>query len=166
MSWPIHGTQSWKIRVVCLIWVQKFCGFGSFYQTSVRITKKQIICYRMEELITLHHGNFAILGKWAKEFTQRTGCSSWVADWALQSQLLLDEMMKEHLGWSTACKEEWSLFLLEPMFHNAAAMGHKKCQRHSWGLPLEPTETTLEHSGPKTPVSCMLWSRSIRASMW
>ena len=67
----------------------------------------------MEELITLHHGNFAILGRWVKEFTQRTGCLNQVTDWALQSQLFLDEMKKEYPGWNTTHRQEWSLFLLE-----------------------------------------------------
>ena len=132
--------------------VSKVCGFGSLYQTWVRITKTQMVCYRMEELITLHHGNFAILGKWVKEFAQWTGCSNWVADWALQSQLLLDEMKKEHRGWNTACRQELNLFLLEWMFHNTAAMWHKKHQRQSQGLLLEPTEAALEHPSVQTLV--------------
>ena len=52
----------------------------------------------MEELITLLHGNFTILGKRTKEYTQRTGCSNQVANWALQSQLFLGKMKKECLG--------------------------------------------------------------------
>ena len=76
----------------------------------------------MEELITLHHGNFVIWGKSAKEYTLRTGCFNLVADWALQSQLFLDKMKKEHPGQNTTHRQEWNLFLLERMFHNAAAM--------------------------------------------
>ena len=64
----------------------------------------------MEELITLHHGNFAILGKWLKEYAQRTGCSNQAADWALHSQLFLDEMKKEHPWWNTFHRQEWNLF--------------------------------------------------------
>ena len=37
-----------------------------------------IICFRMEELVTLQFGSFTILGKWAKEYAQRTGCSNQV----------------------------------------------------------------------------------------
>ena len=135
--------------------------FGSLYQTWVRITKTQVICCRMKELFTLHHGNFAILWKWAKEFTQRIGCSNWVADWALQSQLFLDEMKKECPGWNTAHRQEWSQFSLEWMFHNAATMRCKEHQGHSWGLPLEPTETTPEHPSVQTFIgsqdSSLLW---------
>ena len=39
-----------------------------------------IVCYRMEELVTLHYGNFSILGEWVREFTQSTSCSNWVAN--------------------------------------------------------------------------------------
>ena len=49
-------------------------GFGSLYETSVRITKIQIVCYRLEELSTLHHSNFAIMRRQVKELTQRMGC--------------------------------------------------------------------------------------------
>ena len=130
----------------------KVHGFGSLYHTWVRITKTQIVCYRMEELITLHHGNFTILGKWEKEYTQRSGCSNAVAEWALLSQLFLDKLKKECPGWNTTCRQEWNLFLLEWMFHNAAAMQHKRHQRHSHRLPLEPSEAVLEHPSMQTLV--------------
>ena len=93
----------------------------------------------MEELIILHHGNVTIQGRWAKEFSQRMGYSNWVPDQALQSQLFLVEMK------NTTYRQEWSLFLLEWMFHNTAAMQCKEHQRCTWGLPLEPTETASEH---------------------
>ena len=54
----MHEFQIWEIRVACPIWVPK-----------------QNI-YRMEELIILHHGNFAILHKRAKEYAQGTGCQN------------------------------------------------------------------------------------------
>ena len=82
----------------------------------------------MEELVTLHYGNFSILGKWVREFTWRTGCSNWVGDWTLQSQLFLNKLCREHLGWNTTQKQEWGLFLLENMLHNAAAMQRKEHQ--------------------------------------
>ena len=75
----------------------------------------------MEEFVTLHYGNFSILGEWAKEFTQRNG-SNWVADETLRGQMFLNELKREHLGWSTAQKQDWGLFLLEHMLHNVAAM--------------------------------------------
>ena len=46
-----------------------------------------IVYYKMEESVTLYHGNFSILVEWAREFAQRTGCSNCVANWILQSQL-------------------------------------------------------------------------------
>ena len=96
-----------------------------------------------------------------KEFPQRKGCSNLVADWALQSQLFLDEMKKEHPIWNTAHRQEWSLFLLEQMFHNAADMQHKEHQRYSQGFPLEPPETALEHPSIWTLIgssnSDLLW---------
>ena len=54
-------------------------------------------------------------------------------------------MRKEHPGWNTACKQEWNLFLLEQMFHNAATMQHKEHQRCWLGLSLELTEAAPEH---------------------
>ena len=40
---------------------------------KLEFTKTLIICYRIEESITLHHSNFAILGKQAKEFHPEDG---------------------------------------------------------------------------------------------
>ena len=93
-----------------------------------------IVYYRMEELGSLHYGNFSILGEQAREFTWRTSCSNWVADWTLRGQLFLNEIRREHLGWSTIHKQEWGLFLLEHMLHNAASMRRKEHQRHSQAL--------------------------------
>ena len=53
---------------------------------------KLFVACRMEELIILHYGNFTILGKRVKEYTQQMGCSNWVADQALCYKLFLDEM--------------------------------------------------------------------------
>ena len=86
-----------------------------------------IVCYRMEELDILHYRNFSILGEWVREFTQRTSYSNWVANWTHWGQLFLDEIRREHLGWSTACKQEWGLFLLYCMIHNTASMQRKEC---------------------------------------
>ena len=99
----------------------------------------------MEELITLHHGNFAILGKRVKEYAQRTGCFNWVADQTLQSQLFLDEIKKEHPRQDATCRQEWNLFLLERVFQNAVTMWCKELQRCPCRILLEPSETALEH---------------------
>ena len=85
----------------------------------------------MEELITLYHSNFVILWERAKEFTQQTGCSNCVADWTLRSQIFLDELRMEHPGWTTTHRQEWGLFLLEHLLHNAASMRKKEHQRYS-----------------------------------
>ena len=93
-----------------------------------------IICYRMEELVILYYGNFSILGSQAAEHAQRTGCLNRAADQTLQSQIFLDELHREHLGYSTAQKPEWGLFLLEHILHNMAAMwrkGHQRCSKDS-----------------------------------
>ena len=55
-----------------------------------------IVYYRIEELVTLHYGNFSILGEQAREFAQRTNCSN------------------------------QGLFLLEHMLHNVATMQRKE----------------------------------------
>ena len=77
----------------------KVHGFGSLCQTWVRITKIQIISYRMEELITLYYGNFAIFGERARDFTWCTGCSSHIADRTLRSQIFLNKLRIEYPGW-------------------------------------------------------------------
>ena len=104
-----------------------------------------IVCYKMEELVILHYGNFSILGEWVREFTQRTGCSNQVADWTLRSQLFLHELHREHLGWSTTQKQEWDLLLLEHMCHSVATMWRKEHQRCSQGSESEMAESAPEH---------------------
>ena len=109
-----------------------------------------IVCYRMEELVTLYYGNFSILGEWVREFAQRTSCSNQVADWTLWNQLSLTELHREHLGWNTAPKLEWGLFLLEHMLHNTANMWRKEHWRCSWGSQLEMAELAPEHPSVQT----------------
>ena len=100
----------------------------------------------MEESVTLQYGNFAILGEQVKEFTQRTSCSNRVADQTLSGQLFLNELRQEHLSWSTTHKQEWGLFLLECLLHNAASMRRKGCQMHAQALQVDTAElTALEH---------------------
>ena len=123
----------------------------------------------MEELITLHHGNFAILGRWVKEFAQKMGCLNQVADWALQSQLFLDEMKKECTGWNTASRQDWSLILLEQIFHNAAPMWHSVRGAPGdspWNQLRQPLNTIVCRplKGPGNPTSCKSQRRYIRAS--
>ena len=91
----------------------KVHGSGSLCQTLVRISKTSIVCYGMEELITLHHGNFAILGK-----GQRSIHEGWAVLTKLQTNLsnasfFLDEMRMEHLGGNPVHTQECSMFFLE-----------------------------------------------------
>ena len=99
----------------------------------------------MEELVILYYGNFSILGSWVREYTQRTGCSNRVTDQTLWNQLFLDKLHKEHLGFSTTQKQEWGLFLLEPVLHNMATMQRKEHQRCSGGSEPETAKSAPEH---------------------
>ena len=84
-----------------------------------------------------------------REFTQRTGCSNWVANQTLWGQLFLDKFRREHPGWSTTCKQEWGLFCLEHKFHNAASMQRNECLRYSRAL--QPAEVMApEHLSMRT----------------
>ena len=59
----MHGSQSGGIRVVCLIPIQKCVDLAHSIRLELEITKTQIVFYRMEELNTLHHGNFVTPGR-------------------------------------------------------------------------------------------------------
>ena len=89
MSWVVCNHQSWEIRVVCPALAKKGHRVRSICQSWIWTTRMLIICYRMEELVILHKGNFSILGEWVREFAQRTCCSNWVGDQTLWSQLFL-----------------------------------------------------------------------------
>ena len=134
--------------------------FDSLYQTSVRITRKLIVYYttfaEMEEWIILYYGNFAILGDRVREFAQHTGCSNHMADRTMRSQTFLNELRREHLGWTTTCRQEWRLFLLGCLLHSVASMKKKECQRcsqRSWGE--ETMEEAPEHPSMRTLLGAM-----------
>ena len=91
----------------------------------------------MEEFVTLYYGNFSILGERAKEFAWHTSCSNQFADRTLWSQIFLDKLKREHLGWTTTHRQEWGLFLLEHLLHNVDSMRKKECQRHFQRLQAE-----------------------------
>ena len=100
----------------------------------------------MEELIILYYGNFAILGDRVREFAQHTGCSNHVVDRNLRSQIFLDELRREHPGWTTTCRQEWGLFLLECLLHYVTSMKKKECQRQSLRSQGDETEEEVpEH---------------------
>ena len=91
----------------------------------------------MEELVSLQYGSFTILGDQAREYAQKTSCSNRVADWTIQSQLYLSDLRRENPGWNTAQHQEWGLFLLEHLLHDAASMKRKEYQRCSQALQAE-----------------------------
>ena len=105
----------------------------------------------MEELVTLQYGIFPILGEQVREYTQRTGYSNRVADQTIWGQLYLSELRREHPTWNTTQCQEWGLFLLECLLHNAASMKRKECQSHPQALQAEMAKVMApEHplSGP------------------
>ena len=85
----------------------------------------------MEELITLHYGNFAILGKGQKSMPK-----GWIVPTEWQTALSsascsLMRCKRNLLGGIPPLKQEWSLFLMEWMFHNATAMPLREAHRRS-----------------------------------
>ena len=63
------------------------------------------------------------------------GCSKRVTKKDLWGQLYLAELRRDHLGWSTTHHQEWGLFLLDHMLHNAAAMW-KSVKEPQEGAPM------------------------------
>ena len=80
----------------------------------------------IEEVVTLQNGSFAALSEWATVVALMTGCWKRVADSALRGHLFLDELRREHPGWKTIWHQEWGPFLLEHLFHNAAAVQRRE----------------------------------------
>ena len=109
-----------------------------------------IVCYRMEEFVILYYKNFSILGSWARHYTQRTEYSNKVASWVPWGQLFLDELPRKHLGWPTAQKQEWGLFMLEHLLHNVATMHKRGHWRYSWRHELETAKSVPEHPSMQT----------------
>ena len=94
----------------------------------------------MEELITLYYRNFAILGDRVRDFAQQTGCSNHIVGRPLRSQIFLNELKREHWSWATVHRQEWGLFLLEYLLHNANSMRKKEHQKYSRRPQAEETE--------------------------
>ena len=96
----------------------------------------------MEKLVTLKYGNFTIEREQVKKCAQRTSCSNRVANQTHRGQLYVNELRRE---------QEWGLFLLEHLLHNAASMSRKECQRHSQALQAETAKVTSpEHPSVRT----------------
>ena len=112
----------------------------------------------MEELIILQYGSLATLGKRAKYDAQQTGCLKGVTDQTLSGQSHLDELRRDHPGWSTAHHQEWGLFLLEHLLNNAATMQWKEKDRTSQRCPQAQPSELAEVTAPAHPLSGHFWS--------
>ena len=120
----------------------------------------------MEELIILYYGNFAILRDRVREFAWHTGCSNCVADRTLRSQIFLNELRREHLGWTTTYRQEWGLFLLEYMLHYVASMKKKEYQRHSQRSQKgETKEEAPEHPSVRALLGAKWLRKTIEGSV-
>ena len=139
----MHGPQSWEIRVVCLTWIQKCVDLAHHIRLELELLRHRSFVTEWRSWL-LHHGNFCHTGKTDEGVCPKDGLLK--LSGRLGSPVpVISGWDQECPGWNTAHRQEWSLFLLEQMFHNAAAMWHKEHQRCSWGLPLEPTEAAPEH---------------------
>ena len=104
---------------------------------------------------------FGILGESMGEFAQHTGCSSCVTDRTLRSHIFLNELWREHPGWTIAHRQEWGLFLLEWPLHYVAFMKKKEHWRHSqrsWGEETE--EQAPDHSSMRAQGTLILMRTS------
>ena len=59
-----------------------------------------------------------------------------------------NELRREHLGWNTTQHQEWGLFLLEHLLHNAAPMRGKEHQRCFWALQAEMAQAQVPNQPP------------------
>ena len=147
MSWLMHGPQSLEIGVVCLIWVQKCIDLAHSIRLELELLRHWLFVTEWRSWLLCIMENL-IMGK--------TGEGVFPKDWLHKLNGRPGSLVPV-----ISCRQDWSLFLLEWMFHNAAAMWHKKHQRHTWGLPLEPTETAPEHPSVWTLIgsqdSNLLW---------
>ena len=89
----------------------------------------------MEEMETLQYGSFAALGEWVIAVAPTTHNLKKVVDQAFRGHLFLDELRRECLGWKTIWHQEWGLFLLERLFHNATAIQRKNNSDTCKGTP-------------------------------
>ena len=101
-------------------------------------------------MVTLQYGSFAALGEWVNVVALTTGCLKRVAEWALRGQLLLDELRREHPGWNTIQQQEWGLFRLEHLFHNATAMQREGARVTHVKAPPLTTNHHSQRNGPRT----------------
>ena len=134
---------------------------GTNQETISFEVKNPIICImhhcRMEGLITQQYGSFTALSKLAKEDAQQMGCLKRVMERALWGQLYLDKLRMTCLGWSTACHQEWGLFLLEHLPHNVVAMQKREREWHARRCPPHITNGQPERWPLNTPLSGPSW---------
>ena len=105
----------------------------------------------LEEMVTLQYGTFVTLSEWVKVVSLKTGCLKQVAEQALRWQVFLDELRKEHPGWRLIQHQEWRLFLLEHLFHNAATIWNKEQQQHAQRCPHSHQTAKAEEMAPEQP---------------
>ena len=99
----------------------------------------------LEELVTLQYGSFSALSDLAKQLTWRTRCSKQVTSWALRWQLYLDELGKDHPGWSVAQWQEWGMFL-----SNGSFTLYLPCKGESCNATYEGASTPTRPQQPRT----------------
>ena len=104
----------------------------------------------MEELVILQYGSFAALGKRASMMLSEPSLKR-VTEQALWGQLYLDELRRDHLGWSTAHHQEWGLFLLDHLLHNTAAIWQKERERTTQSCPQAQPIEMAEVTAPTCP---------------
>ena len=74
-------------------------------------------------------------------------------------QLHLDELRRDHPGWSTTHCQEWGLFLLECLLHNSATMWQKERERTTQRYPkAQPSELAKEMAYAHPSVRMLLGS--------
>ena len=148
MHWVVHNHQSSEMRLFVQHWLKGGHRVRSISQSWIWITRMFIICYIMEELFILYHGNLSILGGSVREYAQRTGCSKTGCQPDSLEPVILRQITQGASGLDYSLETEWGLFLLEHMLYNVAAMWRKENQRCSWRLELEMA---------KLPLNTPLW---------
>ena len=89
-----------------------------------------ILHSRMEELVTAVW-MFHNIRREGKGICPEDWCSKQVANQTLWDQLYHRELRREYPGWNTTQHQEWGLFLLEHLLHNASTMRWREHERLS-----------------------------------
>ena len=127
-----------EVRVVCLIWVQKCVDLAHSVRLELELLR-QIVYYRMEELITLHYGNFTILRERVRDFTWCTTCLTTLLIELLEPRSSLMKWVENTQG-GHCLQARVGTLLIGCLLHNAASMRKKEHHRCSWRSHTEETE--------------------------